>query len=302
MAQVFDMGSTLNTLATGVNNAISTASTVSKNVNNIAGSLGSLTNVTSVQGAVSTLQNVVGGAKSIAGALESITNPAQFASAIRSIGLPAGGEIANIIGAASAFFSGTAGSSDWRVRLSVPPIFNKPPSPIMAPLFNAGYQLIFPYTPTITLSGSANYEEQAVTHQNYQFVYFNSSKSEQIQIVAPFNVEDSEQALYWLAAVHFLRSATKMFTGTDAIAGNPPPLLRLNGYGNFVFKNVPVVIKSFSFDLPQDVNYINAGGQSWVPVKSTLSVTLQPIYSRDAARKFSLSAFASGKYVNEGYV
>lgn len=302
MPEIFDMGSALNTLSTGVNQAISTASTVSKNINNIAGTLGTLGNATSVQGALGALQNVSGGIKSIAGALEGITDPSKFASTIRSLGLPGGGEIANIVGGATASFSKTAGSVDWRVRLSVPSSFYSEANKIMAPLFNAGYQLIFPYTPTITLSGSANYEEQTVTHQNYQFVYYNSSKAEQIQIVAPFNVEDSEQALYWLAAVHFLRSATKMFSGTDEFAGNPPQILRLNGYGNFVFNNIPVVIKNFSFDLPQDVNYINAGGQSWVPVKSTLNITVQPVYSRSAVRQFSLTDFASGKYVDKGYV
>lgn len=302
MPEIFDMGSALNTISTGVNQAISTASTVSKNINNIAGTLGTLGNVTSVQGALGALQNVSGGIKSIAGALEGITDPSKFASTIRSLGLPGGGEVANVVGAGSASFSQTPGSTDWRVRISVPSAFYSEDNKIMTPLFNAGNQLIFPYTPTITISGSANYEEQSVTHQNYQFIYYNSSKTEQIQIVAPFNVEDSEQALYWLAAVHFLRSATKMFTGTDEYAGNPPPILRLNGYGNYVFKNIPVVVRSFSFDLPQDVNYINAGGESWVPVKSTLNLTVQPVYSRDAVRRFSLTEFAKGKYVDKGYV
>jgi hypothetical protein len=300
MATVFDMGKTLNTITNTVNQTISTANTVSKTVDNLVGSAGSLSGITSVQGAVNAIGNVVAGAKTIAGAIEGLTDPSKFASTIRSLGIPLGGEAAKAIGAASAFFGGPEAGSDWRVRLTVPPIFTG--GRVLAPLVNAGYQLIFPYTPTITLSGSASYEEQSITHQNYQFIYYNSSKSEQIQIVAPFNVEDSEQALYWIAAVHFLRSATKMFTGNDPVAGNPPAILRLNGYGNYVFKNVPVVVKQFSFDLPQDVNYINAGGQSWVPVKSTLQITLQPIYSRDAARNFSLVDFVNGKYVSQGYL
>lgn len=300
MAQIFDMGTGLSTITNGVNQAISAVNTVSKTANNIANTVGNLGNVTSFAGAVTSLSSVVGGVKSIAGALENITNPSQFASAIRSLNLPAGGETALISAAANAILGGTDASKDWRVRLSIPEVFSK--SVILKPLIDNGRQLIFPYTPTITLSGAANYEEQAITHQNYQFIYFNSSRAEQIQIVAPFNVEDGEQALYWLGAVHFLRSATKMFTGIDQNAGNPPAICRLNGYGNYVFDNIPVVVKAFSFDLPQDVNYINAGGGSWVPVKSTLNITLQPIYSREAARQFSLVDFVNGYYVGKGYV
>lgn len=300
MAQIFDMGKGLSTITNGVNQVISTASTVSKNVNSIANTVGSLSSITSVGSALSAVNSIVGNVKSIAGALENISDPSKFASAIRSVNIPKNGETSAASISASASIGGSDINLDWRVRLSLPGTFES--SQVLKPLIDNGKQLIFPYTPTITISNSANYEEQNITHQNYQFIFFNSSKAEQIQIVAPFNVEDGEQALYWLAAVHFLRSATKMYTGNDSPAGNPPPILRLNGYGSYVFDNIPVVVRNFSLDLPQDVNYINAAGKSWVPVKSSLQVTLQPIYSREAARQFSLLNFVNGDYVNKGYL
>jgi hypothetical protein len=70
------------------------------------------------------------------------------------------------------------------------------------------------------------------------------------------NVEDKTQALYWIAALHYCRSVTKMFTGFDARAGNPPPIVFLNGYGNYVFKNVPVAITQFQLQLSKDCDYI----------------------------------------------
>jgi hypothetical protein len=69
-------------------------------------------------------------------------------------------------------------------------------------------------------------------------------------------VEDPEQGLYWIAMVHYLRSLTKMFSGADPKAGNPPPVIMLNGYGNYVFKNVPVVVKSMSVQLNAECDYI----------------------------------------------
>ena len=47
-----------------------------------------------------------------------------------------------------------------------------------------------------------------------------------------------------------------------------------------------------------------SGGQTRVPTKSNINITLVPIYSRAAARKFSLDRFVTGGYLNSsfGYV
>lgn len=156
---------------------------------------------------------------------------------------------------AEAKFNDSANPADWRARLSLPSgsIWG---SDLFTPLKSAG-GLIFPYTPTITINHQANYQEQPITHQNYQFVAYQYSKVSDIQIVGDFIVENAEQAQYWLSAVHFLRSVTKMYTGEDtATAGNPPPIVLFNAYGDYVFKNIPVVVKGFNLTLPKEVDYI----------------------------------------------
>ena len=291
-----------------------------------------------------------------------LSNPAKLLSSIRSINLPLGGEAIGKIINASASFGGTDSSTDWRARLSMPSgsFFDK--SPILQPLTDAG-GLIFPYTPTIAITSTATYNELPVTHQNYQFQAYQNSRVSDIQITGEFNVEDAVQAKYWLAVVHFLRSVTKMFTGDTAFQGNPPPILNFSAYGDHVFRNVPVVVKSFSMTLPKDVQYIStnnsavsgglggisqtanqlanvagafgargaatalgtigagagvisklsnlaggsAGGMSTprdshVPVKSDLTITIMPVYSRESVRQFSLQQFVNGAYVSKGYV
>jgi hypothetical protein len=61
-----------------------------------------------------------------------------------------------------------------------------------------------------------------------------------------------------LAAIHFFKSVTKMFYGQDINprAGTPPPLCYLSGFGSFQFKNHPLVLTSFTYSLPNDVDYI----------------------------------------------
>lgn len=186
----------------------------------------------------------------LSGALDSFDN-------LRSIGLPTGGEaVGDIFSAVASFGGGDAPSNDWRVRLSLPTWPSFRTSPVLAPLKDAG-GLIFPYTPQIQIQQSTTYQAVSPVHNNYSFNAYKNSDPGSITITAPMYCEDSEQALYWIAALHYLRSASKMFSGNDPKAGNPPPIVKLNGYGNYVFRNVPVVITNFSLNLDKDVDYIS---------------------------------------------
>jgi len=210
----------------------------------------------------------------------------------------------------------SAGATDWRVKLSLPT--NNPAylaSPILAPLVDSGNSLIFPFTPQVNLTHSATYNSLDTTHNNYTFMAYENSRVETISITADFYCENSVDAAYWVAATHYLRSVTKMSFGDSTDAGQPPPVVRLNGYGSYVFNNVPVVVKTFTMDLPKDVDYISVevggitdvdgqnrfGGKiSYAPVKSTMTIQLMPIYSRTQQRTFSLDAFVNGNYLDDG--
>ena len=218
-------------------------------VKNITGGVGSNPN---------NLGSSFGTGGNLAGALNNLSDPSKLISSIRSLNLPLGGNISNPLGNTGATWAGSENNKDWRVRLSLPNIGSFTSSYVLQPLVAAG-GMVFPYTPSINIQSNSNYEDSPIVHQNYQFLTYQNSKADKISISAPFYVEDAVQAQYWLAAVHYFRSITKMFTGTDqgAEQGNPPPIVYLNGYGDFVFKNIPVVVTSFSVSLSQDTNYIS---------------------------------------------
>ena len=163
---------------------------------------------------------------------------------------------------------------------------------------------MWPYLPNITLSTKANYTQLDPVHNIQPFQAYKNSQVEDIQISGDFTVENEFDAEYWIQATTFLRTATKMFFGASANPGNPPIICNLTGYGARVFNNVPIVIKSFSIDFKEDVNYMrygkDGGAPTWVPVISTISVTVSPIYNRTRLRQFSLQDFAAGKAI--GYI
>ena len=156
---------------------------------------------------------------------------------------------------------------DWRVRLSLAPdasyLYKAPPDPvndILAPL-RATDGVIFPYTPTINTSYRANYDPTEVTHSNYKLHFYKNSSVDDVSITAEFTAQDTVEANYMLAVIHFFKSVTKMFYGQDKDprAGTPPPLVYLSGYGAYQFDNHPLVVTQFTYNLPNDVDYIRAG-------------------------------------------
>lgn len=262
--------------------------------------------------------------------------------------------ISTALKTAKVLFGKSEQDSDWRVKLSFPKLSEFDNNSILFPL-KATNGFVFPYTPQITLSGTANYESIAQTHINYPFNAYRNSEPGRISIVGDFYVENESQAQYWIAGLHYFRSITKMFAGENT--GNPPVIVKLNGYGDHIFKNIPVAVSSFSISLPPDVDYIEASinplstamnavgsyfdsagkitkklgsnsvgntlskigtlssatsgiagkaasllsknfssGITYVPVKSTFTIDLLPMYSREKVRNFNMQSFIKGDY------
>jgi hypothetical protein len=97
-----------------------------------------------------------------------------------------------------------------------------------------------------------------LTHSNYKGYFYQSSHVGEISIQAQFTAQDTTEANYLLAVIHFFRSVTKMFYGQDAQRGAPPPLVFLQGLGEMQFNLHPCVVSSFQYNLPADVDYIRA--------------------------------------------
>jgi hypothetical protein len=159
-----------------------------------------------------------------------------------------------------------ANDGDWRVKLRLAgasnylyndPSLTSPQAGILWPLKQSD-GVIFPYMPTIDTNYRANYTSYDLTHSNYRGYFYQNSYVDEISINATFTAQDTFEANYLLAVIHFFRSVTKMFYGQDAQRGSPPPLVFLQGLGEFQFNLHPCVVTNFSYRLPNDVDYIRA--------------------------------------------
>jgi cell division protein FtsB len=180
---------------------------------------------------------------------------------------------------------------DWRVRLALSQQAQylykvAAPGEILYPL-NITNGVIFPYTPQIQTSYRANYEKYDMTHSNMRGLFYKNSSPGEIQINGTFTAQDTNEANYLLAVIHFFKTATKMFYGQDAQAGTPPPILYLSGHGQYQYHLHPCVLESFNYNLPADVDYIRAGSVTVTNTnlitrrdrQSNVPTSTSPIYS-----------------------
>ena len=229
---------------------------------------------------------------------------------------------------ARAKWSGRSDKTDWRARLVVPDgpltdFFDFANNPLMAPLKDSN-GIFWPLTPAVIIQHSANYNAMEMVHSNFPHQAYQNSRVDSFNVIGEYPVQNSEDAKHWVATVNFLRTATKMFfgseTGLGELKGNPPPILHFYGYGDHMFNRVPVVINTFNVELKPGIDYISTkqsdvyadrpgnitrlveSGESntWAPTLSLISVLLTPIYSRESIKNFSMKKFVNGELNGKG--
>jgi hypothetical protein len=275
------------------------------------------------------------GSRFLTGAAGSVANR------LSAAGLPVGGIFGRQQRTLQSNVGAPSATEDWGVKLTLPAttyseLFGN--SPIMdKESIGVRNGMRWPVTPFINMSHSANYDSRAVIHNNYPYYAYQNSQIDQITISGSFPVNDQKSGLNFLGTLHFLRTVTKMYYGAESInQGNPPPVCKLNGYGDFVYKNVPVIITNFNVELREQIDYIGitvpTGGQAselttiqdvtgmataentrdaeessgsvnYVPTDSLIAVTCLPIYSRNKiTNDFTLKKFAQGDLKEDGFI
>jgi hypothetical protein len=264
------------------------------------------------------------------------TGPASSSGArLASSGLAPGanGLLTDIAGSVfNINFNGTDGSTlntedDWRVRISMARptadlFYNRADNAILRPLSETN-GVIFPYTPSLTVTHNAKYGSTPLTHSNYSSYFYEGSEVSSININGEFTVQNVKDGLYLMAVIQFFRTVTKMFFGGDVNAGSPPPMVFLDGFGPAYLPHVPCVVTSFSHTMPGEVDYVsipvgasvyndisgtvigsptqNMGGPVRLPTSSIVAINLQPVYSRqNIARNFTLDRFSRGALIQNG--
>jgi hypothetical protein len=127
---------------------------------------------------------------------------------------------------------------------------------LLQPLRNTN-GMVWPYQPVITWAQGVNYSPMELVHTNQDIQAYVNTPSTKLQVAGDFSVQNQQDGIYALAAIHFLRTVTKMhFGSSDPNAGVPPPVLLFDAYGQYMFNQLPVIVTNFTVSLPNDVDYV----------------------------------------------
>lgn len=166
--------------------------------------------------------------------------------------------------------------------------------------------MMFPYTPTIDWAQSVDYSSLSLTHSNQGFESYKGTPSTNLTVSGDFTVQNHREAQYMIAVIHFLRVVSKMYFGKQNPGyptGMPPPVLIFSGYGDFMFNDLPVIVKSHGFNLGKDVSYIDfkiAGGTVRLPSLLSISVSLTVQQTPKKLREeFNLDKFRTGELMTK---
>ena len=180
---------------------------------------------------------------------------------------------------------------------------------LLKPIEESG-GMVWQYTPTIVVTGQSNYADGHMQGMNYQIKTFQNSTPPMLPITADFTANDIYEARYLLAIFTFCKIATKGAFGDQAVKqgdyGRPPPVLLFEYMGDHMFNKVPVVMTSYSIQLPEEVDYVPVklgDTVTHVPTRCNLMVNLEPTYTpQKLRRKFNLDTLTSGESYKDGFI
>jgi hypothetical protein len=192
----------------------------------------------------------------------------------------------------------TASQSDFRLRLAHLSGYQNPYPGILAPLADT-HGMLFPYTPTIAFSQDVDYANMQMTHSNTDYFSYTRTPNTTINITGKFSVQNQQEGKYATAALHFLRTVSRMnFGQNDANAGLPPPILSLTGYGTYNLNGVRVFLKqhSYTYEEGMDLVKVTVGsGYMMLPALFTISLSLTTQMTPRAMRQdFTLDSYRDG--------
>jgi hypothetical protein len=165
---------------------------------------------------------------------------------------------------------------------------------IMEPLAQTD-GMVFPYTPTIDFAQQVDYTSYDPVHSNQEFYSYVRTKAPIISVNGKFTIQNTSEAQYAIAAIHFCRTVSKMAFGQSSNAGTPPPVLLFSAYGDYVFNDINVIMTGFNISYPEDVDYIQIpNSNSYLPAVFSISVNLVVQNTPAKMRSFSVDSFRSG--------
>jgi hypothetical protein len=155
--------------------------------------------------------------------------------------------------------------------------------------------------PTIQENRGAQYDSFQPLHHPGEILKYKFTSNRSWGINAKLIARTVEEATTNLLIVNTIRSWAMPFYGdgtsnssTMRYLGAPPPILTLSAYGEQMIGPVKCVLENYSWDWPNDIDFIRTEDDYPFPVVLSINLTLKESWSPSEYSGFDLVAYRNG--------
>jgi hypothetical protein len=167
-----------------------------------------------------------------------------------------------------------------------------------------GEQIVFNVSPSIDESRSANYEHISPVHHPGTIQVYKNSESRQFNIAVKLISRTSAEASQNIKYINLIRSWVMPYYGQGTAnsserqrLGGPPDILLFDVYGDQNISGVPVVLTSYHWVYPDQVDYIPTLNGIPFPTIMDISLSIIESYSPEQFTSFDITAYKVGDMV-----
>lgn len=136
-------------------------------------------------------------------------------------------------------------------------------------------EVVFEASPIVGEQRGSSWDGYNITHLPTGILSYKNTGSRKFDVQAKLISRTPEEADMHAYYLNLIRSwILPDFGGTGAV----PPICRFSVYNNENISRLPVILESYSWTFPDDVDYIHTSTTP-MPVIGTISITLQEIWS-----------------------
>ncbi len=155
--------------------------------------------------------------------------------------------------------------------------------------------IIFDVSAGLPESRTASYDNYSLVHMPVDLYAYKNTTSRTFSIHGKLVSRNATEADRNLRYLDLVRSWVLPSFGES---GAPPPILKLSSYDNLNIKDTTCVMRSYSWEFPDDVDYI-FDGISPMPIIGTLNIELVEIYSANEVLAITPWKIKLGGSLNE---
>ena len=140
-----------------------------------------------------------------------------------------------------------------------------------------GGKITFEASAPISESRQANYDGYNIVHLPTSLVAYRNTDGRRFGVAGKLVSRTPSEAAQ---NVKHLDLARKWILPDFGSTGATPPILKIYGFNNFNLDGRQVVLRSYTWNFPEDVDYIWEGGEA-MPVIGVLQLDLEEVYSAE---------------------